>query len=118
MSVRGPRWPGIAGGLCGAVGVALSAYAAHAAAGATRERLYTAAAMALVHGLALVAYAPTAPAPAAGRLARLAMLAGVLLFSGSLVGAHFFGWPTRLAPVGGSLLILAWLLVAVDRGRG
>ena len=109
------RWPGIAGGLVGAAGVALSAYAAHGATADARRWLYTAAAMALVHGVLLVAYA--ARGPRLGLIARLAILAGLLLFSGSLVGAQLFGWPTPLAPTGGSLLILGWLLVAADRAR-
>lgn len=110
-----PRWPGVAGGLFGAAGVALSAYAAHAAAGDARQRLFTAAAMLLAHGVLLAGYAPSAGR--VGLLARAAVVAGVVLFAGSLVGAHAFGWPTRLAPAGGSLLILGWLLVAIERGR-
>jgi uncharacterized membrane protein YgdD (TMEM256/DUF423 family) len=42
------------------------------------------------------------------------MLAGVLLSRGSLVAAVFLGTSTGLAPSGGSLMILAWLLYAVD----
>lgn len=115
MSVADARWPGVVGGLFGAAGVGLSAYAAHAGTADAQRWLYTAAAMALVHGLLLVAYVPRGAR--LGLLARLAVAGGVLLFSGTLVGAHLFGWPTRLAPSGGSLLILGWLLVAADRAR-
>ena len=105
----------MAGALAAASGVALSAYAAHAVAGDAQRWLYTAAAIALVHGVALVSYAPRAPR--LGAAASLVMTMGLVMFCGSLVGAHAFGWPTRLAPAGGSLLIAAWLLVAIERAR-
>src|SRR5690348_2730453 len=53
-----PRGSGVFGALAGAAGVALAAYAAHAATGEAQRWLYTAAAMALVHGVLLVAYVP------------------------------------------------------------
>lgn len=104
------------GALLAAAAVALSAYASHGAAADAQARLFLAAMFAFGHGVALAALAPQA----SGRWAAAAfatMLLGVLGFSGSLVAAHFFGMPTRLAPVGGSLLMLAWLLVAADRMR-
>ena len=55
-----------------------------------------------------------------GRLRRLAMaglLLGTLLFAGSVAGGALLGWPTRLAPFGGSLLMASWLLLAVDAVR-
>ncbi|WP_162823776.1 DUF423 domain-containing protein [Lysobacter sp. TY2-98] len=110
---RDARWPGVIGGLYGACGVGLSAYAAHAATGDAQHALYTAAAMALVHAVALVSYAPGRSR--AGSLAQFAFALGVLLFSGSLVGAHVLGWPTRLAPAGGMILIAGWLFAAVER---
>ena len=111
-----PRWSGAFGALAGAAGVALAAYASHAASGDAQRWLFTAAAMALVHGLLLVAYTPGGPR--IGAFARFALVLGVLLFSGSLAAAHLFDLPTRLAPIGGSLLIVGWLLVALDRARG
>ena len=111
-----PRASAAFGALCGAGGVALSAYAAHASTGDAQRWLFTAAAMALVHGVLLVAYVPAGPR--IGGVARFALALGVLLFSGSLVAAHLYGLPTRLAPIGGSLLIAGWLLIAVDRVRG
>ena len=48
----------------------------------------------------------------------MAGVAGMLLFSGSLAGAALVGWPTALAPLGGSLMILGWLLLACDLLRG
>jgi uncharacterized membrane protein YgdD (TMEM256/DUF423 family) len=102
-----------AGALLAAAAVGLSAYASHGAAPEAQARLFVAAMFAFGHGLALAALGPQA----AGRWATAAlatMLLGVLAFSGSLAAAHFFGTSTRLAPAGGSLLMLAWLLVAVD----
>lgn len=110
---REARWPGVIGALFGASGVGLSAYAAHAAVGEAQHALYTAAAMALAHGAVLVSYAPHRSR--AGALAQVAFVLGVLLFSGSLVGAHVLGWPTRLAPAGGMILIAGWLLAAIER---
>lgn len=111
-----PRAAGTFGALAGAAGVALAAYAAHAATGEAQRWLFTASAMALVHGVLLVAYIPGGPR--IGGLARFALATGVLLFSGSLVAAHIYGIPTRLAPAGGSLLIAGWVLIALDRIRG
>lgn len=104
------------GAVFAAAAVALSAYASHAAAGEAQTRLFLAAMFAFGHGVALAALAPQSY----GRIAIAAftaMLLGVLGFSGSLAAAHFFGTPTRLAPAGGSLLMLAWLMIAVDRMR-
>ena len=42
---------------------------------------------------------------------------GVLLFSGSLVGAALAGTPTTLAPFGGTLMMLGWLLHAIGQWR-
>ena len=102
--------------LC-AAGVALGAYASHAAAvPLARERLGLAALFAFGHGLGLVALQ--------SRTSRLAFAArgvlavGVLLFSGSLAGAALAGLPTVAAPLGGMLMIAGWLLVAVDAARG
>lgn len=95
-----------------AASVGLAAYASHVAATGEGARLMLAAVFAFGHGLALAALAPRAP----GRLALAALgalLAGVLLFCGSLAAAHFLGLPTRLAPFGGALMIAGWLLHAV-----
>lgn len=103
-----------AGAVLAAVAVALSAYAAHATEPAATARLQSAALFAFGHGIALAALAPLAVRWQA-RLALMGLLAGTLLFSGSLVAAHFFGTPTALAPLGGGLMILAWLTWAGDR---
>ena len=49
-------------------------------------------------------------------ISRLALL-GALVFAGTLVAAHVFGTSTRLAPMGGSLMIFAWLLYGFDALR-
>lgn len=104
------------GAVLAAVGVALSAYAAHVALGEGRAPLQMAALFAFGHGIALAALAPRATSPPV-RIALVAMLFGVLLFSGSLTAAHFLGAPTTLAPYGGGLMILAWLVFAADALR-
>jgi uncharacterized membrane protein YgdD (TMEM256/DUF423 family) len=110
------RIVGALGGLCGALGVALGAYAAHAAEGRAQDWLQSAALYLLLHGLALLCLAPiTQRRLGQGGLAL--MLLGLLLFCGSLIGAALLGWPTRLAPFGGSALILGWLLLGIDRLR-
>ena len=105
-----------AGGGLAAAGVGLSAYAAHGAEGVARANLQSAALFALAHGIALAALSPHTPRRL-GTLALMALLLGVLLFSGSLAAAHFFGTSTRLAPMGGSMIIIGWLLFAVDALR-
>lgn len=104
------------GAVLAACAVALAAYASHGADGESRMRLQAAAVFALAHGIALAALAPHC-VRRLGALALVALAIGTLLFSGSLVGAHFFGWPTRLAPIGGSAMIAGWLLYAIDAWR-
>ncbi len=104
------------GAVLAAIAVALAAYSSHGADGEARVRLQTAAAFAFGHGIALAALAPRC-ARRLDTIALVALLIGTLLFSGSLVGAYAFGWPTALAPLGGSAMIAAWLLYAVDALR-
>jgi uncharacterized membrane protein YgdD (TMEM256/DUF423 family) len=109
------RLAAIGAWLCAAA-VALSAYAAHAATGLAQSRLQTAAMFAFGHGLALAALAPRA-ATRGVRAGLRVLLAGVLMFSGSLVAEVLFGLRPRLAPFGGTLLILAWLWLGVMAWR-
>ncbi|MGY1425377.1 DUF423 domain-containing protein [Lysobacter sp. A289] len=104
------------GAVLAATSVALFAYAAHSAEPEVQASLHSAALFAFGHGIALAALAPIARR----RLAAIALgmlLLGTLLFSGSLASAHGFGTPTSLAPLGGGLMILAWLLWAADSVR-
>lgn len=105
------------GSLLAGAAVGLAAYAAHGADGEAQARLAQAAAFTFAHGLALAALAPLAQRRR-GLFALAAMLAGVVLFSGSLVGAALLGLPTALAPFGGLLMIGAWCLHGWDRWRG
>lgn len=104
------------GALACAIAVALAAYAAHGATDVAQPRLAQAAVFLFAHGLTLVALAPQA----VRRLARIALamlLLGVVLFSGSLALAVFFDTSTALAPFGGMLLMLGWLVYAADALR-
>jgi uncharacterized membrane protein YgdD (TMEM256/DUF423 family) len=112
----GQRWLSFAGALLAAGAVALSAYAAHAAA-AGQANLGTAAALAFGHGVALVVLARM-PHRRMAVLALVALLLGTLLFSGGLLVAHVAGVHARTAPFGGALLIAAWLAYAIDALRG
>lgn len=121
MNSQAPTGPlqrlfGALGGIACAAAVGLGAYASHGASAQPQAWLQTASLYLFLHGLGLLLLSPRA----AGRLEQtaLALLAsGMLLFCGSLIGAALFGWPTRLAPIGGSALILAWLLLGLGRLR-
>lgn len=110
----------VAGSLAGCTAVGLSALRAHA----LPQRL-DAPALAMVdsaltmqgwHALALLAAALLAPR--AGRLAHLAaacFAAGLVLFCGAVYALVFSGLRLGpVAPVGGTLLMLGWLLLAAS----
>ena len=104
------------GALLAAIAVALSAYAAHGVQGTAQTPLYTAAIFAFGHGIALASLVPRA----SRRLAVIALamlLLGTVVFSGSLIYRHVVGASLGLAPFGGSLMILSWLLYAADALR-
>ena len=111
------RLAGAAGALCAGAGVAMAAYASHGVTGQAASWLQTAALFAFGHGAA-VALLSALPARALRLLAMALLLVGMLLFSGSLAGAALLAWPTALAPFGGSLMMLGWLLLAIDLARG
>jgi uncharacterized membrane protein YgdD (TMEM256/DUF423 family) len=112
----GSRWlPGL-GAVYAAAGVALSAYATHAAIGGDASRLQTAALFAFGHGVALAALAHV-PGNRWTLVGILAIAAGVVLFAGSLIARVMLHWPATLAPVGGMLLIGGWLLFAIGQWR-
>lgn len=111
------RVPAAAGAIMAALSVALSAYAAHAADPIARQRLYLAAVFAFGHGVALAALAPASRGWLRGG-AIWGLLLGTLLFSGSLAAGQLLQAPTRLAPIGGSLLMLSWLGMAASLARG
>ena len=102
----------ITAGLCGALGVALSAAAAHRA---DLPNIGTAANMLLFHAPAFLGLSL-----ATGNKIRTAtgyvLLAGLALFAGDLLARAYIG--TRLfpmaAPTGGILLIAGWLGIAAS----
>ncbi|TNC10756.1 DUF423 domain-containing protein [Methylobacterium terricola] len=103
-------------GLAGALGVGLSAAAAHIA-GATS--LATAAQFLLFHAPALLALALHAGSgrahPGVARAAGFALALGLALFSGDLSVRALLQVPLfpMAAPSGGMILILGWILVAI-----
>jgi uncharacterized membrane protein YgdD (TMEM256/DUF423 family) len=97
--------------LCG-LSVGLGAYAAHVAVAQDRQRIALAAVFAFGHGLALLAL--RAREGALATATRACFLAGIALFCGSLAAAALFAGSTRLAPAGGTLLMLGWLLASVE----
>ena len=113
---RGDRWLAATGAVLAALAVALAAYAAHAASPEAQSRLQLAAVFAFGHGLALAALAPRVRWKT-GRVALWMLAAGVVLFSGSLVGHVFAAMPTTFAPLGGMLMIAGWLLHAISALR-
>lgn len=102
-------------GLAGAVGVSLAAVAAHKV---PDPSLATAATFFILHAAAVIALAAFAANDAGpGRWLAVAylMLLSVTLFSGDIALhtlADFHVFPMA-APIGGSLLILSWVLVAL-----
>ncbi len=108
-------WISAMAALMCAASVALAAYASHAALPGQASRLGLAAAFAFGHGLALILIA--------GRHSRIAFISkalfllGVAGFCGGLCFAAFMGTRAPTAPLGGSLLILGWLVLAVDLWR-
>lgn len=101
----------LAGGLCGAAGVALSAAAAHLG-GAF---VGTAASFLLMHAPVFLA-AGLLGANRILRMGSLVLLVGLVMFCGDLLARDFLG--SRLfplsAPIGGTLLIVGWLAIAAS----
>jgi uncharacterized membrane protein YgdD (TMEM256/DUF423 family) len=103
-------------GLTGALGVALSAAAAHITGG----NLATAAQFLLFHAPALLALAALIAAgaihPTLAQIAGYVLVLGLVLFCGDLSRRAFADLPLfpRAAPTGGILLMLGWILVAAS----
>ena len=96
---------------------ALAAYAAHAGLGDKAQgSLQHASLFAFGHGVALAALAPLAVRRWAW-FGLLGIALGTLLFSGSLVLGALLGISTGMAPFGGILMILGWLLHAIGQWR-
>lgn len=99
----------------GAMAVALGAFAAHGAGPQIKSLLTTGAQYQLTHALLGVACALWPAHPRLVRIAGWLATAGGLIFSASLVGLGLlsiraFG---PVTPIGGVLMIVAWLLLIV-----
>jgi uncharacterized membrane protein YgdD (TMEM256/DUF423 family) len=108
-----PRWTLIIG-LLGASGVALGAIAAHALAEPAATAVERASTYQILHAIALLVLCAASGTLVA--VARWAMLAGIVGFSGAIYAKYLLNLPAlgALAPLGGSLLILSWVLLAVS----
>ena len=115
----------VAGALAAALGVAAGAFGAHALQDAvTADRLATwrtGASYAQIHALALVLVGVLGAARPALRLGAVAalLLAGLLLFSGSLFALVLLDqpWLGAITPLGGLSWIAAWGLLAWRAAR-
>jgi uncharacterized membrane protein YgdD (TMEM256/DUF423 family) len=109
------------GALAAAAGVALGAFGAHALKARLAPEMLaiyqTAVQYHLWHALGLIAIGAVAmhfPAASALKWAGWLMLAGILLFSGSLYLLAVSGvrWLGAITPFGGAAFIAAWLVFA------
>ena len=101
----------LTGGLAGALGVALSAVAAHSGGG----NIATAASFLLMHAPALLVLSLLAT----NRIGGLVLVVGLVLFCGDLLSRQFLDgrlFPYA-APAGGLFLIAGWLVVAISAFR-
>jgi uncharacterized membrane protein YgdD (TMEM256/DUF423 family) len=98
-------------GLCGAIGVGLAAAGSHGGA----PDLGIAANFMLFHAPALIGIA-LLPFNRLARAAGYVIVVGLLLFAGDLVviATHGASPLPLAAPIGGSLLILGWLILALS----
>jgi len=108
---------GIAAGISGFLALVMGAAGAHAVADPHAAALVGQASLyQLIHAGALLWLGG-----ARGRCATLArwlFLAGTVLFCGTIYLKELAGWESavRLAPVGGTSLMLGWLLIALAHG--
>lgn len=120
------RWFAVMGGIMGALGVGLGAFAAHGLKARVTPDLLavfeTGARYHLTHALALVAVAWAASRwqHAAIHAAGWLFFAGILIFSGSLyalvlTGVRGLG---AITPIGGLCMIAGWVCLAWGAARG
>ncbi len=113
-----PRAWRVLASLLGLTAVALGAIAAHAltdpVASAAVERAST---YQLIH--AVVLWLATLCSGWAARCARWALLAGMLLFCGAIYAKYLLSvsQAVAVAPAGGTLLMIGWLLLAISHLR-
>ena len=109
-----PGW-GLTAALLGLTAVALGAVAAHAVADPqAAQALERASLYQLIHALAML-YASGLPGKAA-LLARSLLLAGIVLFCGSIELKYLFSLAgaSVVAPTGGVALMLGWLMLGIS----
>ncbi|MFZ4848495.1 MAG: DUF423 domain-containing protein [Caldilinea sp.] len=113
--------------LLGGVAVGLGAFGAHALRGRIDERLLanyqTGVSYMVYHLLALFVVVLALgrwPASSLPVWSGWLFVAGILLFSGSLIGMAFTGqrWLGAIPPIGGAAWIVGWLLLAATAWRG
>lgn len=115
-SIRSLRILVILAGIMGADGVILAALATHQA---DATRLAPASSMLLFHACAVLAVAALAErgivAVKGGLAAAFGFVIASALFAGDLTLRHFAGHSLfpMAAPIGGTLLIVSWLVLAV-----
>ena len=113
LLTRSMRMLAAFGALACGIAVGMGAYAMHAALVAlNHERLSIAALFLFAHGLALATLAPGATSRVR-QIGLCIVMIGTILFAGSLALAALLGIAPALAPLGGSVLMLGWLLVAL-----
>ena len=103
----------VIGAFFGAAGVGAGAMASHAVADAHAADMVTLAAIyALIHAAVLICWGGHGKIATA---ARSVLSAGIALFSGTIALKYLvpLAVPAMVAPVGGTLLMLAWLLIAI-----
>ncbi|MFK0299000.1 DUF423 domain-containing protein [Brevundimonas sp. NPDC090276] len=103
----------------GAMAVALGAFAAHGAGPAVKSLLTTGAQYQMVHAVLAVACAVWAVGGKTARIAGWLAASGGLIFSLALAMIGLLSLPVMgmIAPIGGTLLIAGWIVLAVAAFR-
>lgn len=113
---RAAKLLGVCAALLGFAGAALAAGASHALAGRLdaddMRRVWIAAGIALAHAPALLAIALRSSASRTLSVAGLSIALGALVFCASLAARALLGVAPVLAPLGGVVLMLGWLILA------
>lgn len=116
----------LSAGTCGALFVALGAFGAHGLEGKLSDSAMatwdTAVRYHMAHSLLLLGLAVLAerfPTQRFFRMAGMLVLAGIIVFSGSLyiLALSGIGWLGAVTPIGGVLFIAGWVLIAMGGWR-
>ena len=114
----------------GALGVIMGAFGAHGLQGRIEEKaiewVRTGAHYQIIHALALLGWAIWAAArvrdggPAPGSFPGWGFTLGIAIFSGTLYAMALGAprWLGAITPMGGALMIAAWVVFAVQAARG